>query len=406
MGKRVFTNCLVATMATSSDKSDAYGLVEGAAIAIADGHIEWVGPAADLPTNCSDYPITDLGGALVTPALIDCHTHLVFGGERSHEFALRLNGASYEEIARAGGGIRSTVSATREASDEDLLESALRRVDDLLADGVAIIEVKSGYGLSIEQELRMLRVARLIEQHRPVRIQTSWLAAHSIPSEFEGRADSYIDEIAIAGLERAVAEGLVDAVDGFCEGIGFTPAQIQRLFDKARALGIPVKLHAEQLSDLKGAVLAAQYDALSADHLEYLDPGDVATLAAKGVVAVMLPGAFYSLRETRLPPIEALRENGVPMAIATDCNPGSSPLSSLRLAMNMACTLFRMTPQETLAGATCHAAAALGLADEYGTIAPGKRAELAVWDAPHPNYLSYWIGGQLLRERISGDRIL
>lgn len=402
MGKRVFTNCLAATMAADAD---AYGLIEGAAIVVADGRIDWVGAAADLPLDYADIPATDLGGALVTPALIDCHTHLVFGGDRSHEFSLRLNGASYEEIARAGGGIRSTVAATRAASDEELLASALRRADDLIADGVAVIEVKSGYGLSIDEEMRMLRVARAIEQQRPVRIRTTWLAAHALPDEFEGEPDRYIDEVVIPGLELAVSEGLVDAVDGFCEGIGFTPDQIRRVFDKARELGLRVKLHAEQLSDLKGAVLAAEYDGLSADHLEYLDASDVPVLAEKGVVAVLLPGAFYALRETKLPPLDDLREQGVAMAIATDCNPGSSPLSSLRLAMNMACTLFRMTPQEALAGATIHAASALGLEDEYGTIAAGKRAELAVWDAPHPNFLSYWIGGQLLRGRISGDRL-
>ena len=403
MGGHVFTNCNVATMVADAD---AYGLIENAAIVVADGHVEWVGRDADMSAAHQDLPQTDLQRALVTPALIDCHTHLVFGGERSHEFSLRLNGASYEEIAKAGGGIRSTVSATRAASDEALLAGALRRVDDLIADGVAVIEIKSGYGLTIEDELRMLRVARSIEDHRPVRIRTSWLAAHALPPEFEGEADRYIDEIVLPGLEAASAEGLVDAVDGFCETIGFSPAQIRRVFEKAHALGIRVKLHAEQLSDQKGAVLAAEFDALSADHLEYLDPQDVPQLAKKNVVAVLLPGAFYALREEKLPPMDSLREHGVAMAIASDCNPGSSPLSSLRLAMNMGCTLFRMTPQEALTGATCHAAKALGLDNEYGSIAAGKRAEFAVWDAPHPNYLSYWIGGQLLRGRISGDCFL
>ena len=405
MTKRVFTNCLAATMvAREGQDGDAYGLIESASIAVFDGILAWVGAAWDLPSEYADFPAEDLQGALVTPALIDCHTHLIFGGDRSQEFALRLNGASYEEIARAGGGIVSTVKATREASDEELLASALRRVDDLIADGVGVIEVKSGYGLTVEDEMRMLRVARSIEEHRPVRIRTSWLAAHALPPEFQAQPDRYIDEVAIPGLEQAAAEGLVDAVDGFCEGIGFTPDQIRRVFEKARGLGIRVKLHAEQLSDLKGAVLTAEFDGLSADHLEYLDPTDVPAMAEKDVVAVLLPGAFYALRETKLPPIDALREHGVAMAIATDCNPGSSPLSSLRLAMNMGCTLFRMTPQETLAGATCHAATALGLDNEYGTIEPGKRAELAVWGAPHPNFLSYWIGGQLLRGRISGDQ--
>lgn len=317
---------------------------------------------------------------------------------------MRLDGASYEEIARAGGGIRSTVTATREASDEELLASALRRVDDLLADGVAVIEVKSGYGLSVEQEMRMLRVARQIEQHRPVRIMTTWLAAHALPPEYSERSDDYIEEVVIAGLRQAKDEGLVDAVDGFCENIGFTPEQVRRVFEVARELGLPVKLHAEQLSDLKGAVLASEFDALSADHLEYLAPTDAAHMAKSGTVAVLLPGAYFTLRETQLPPIQALRAEGVRMAVATDSNPGSSPMSSLRLAMGMACTLFRLTPEEALAGATRNAAAALGLASEYGTIEPGKRAELAVWNAEHPDFLSYWLGGNLLRGRIiDGD---
>ncbi|OGS57774.1 MAG: imidazolonepropionase [Erythrobacter sp. RIFCSPHIGHO2_12_FULL_63_10] len=390
------------TAATMVAGDAPYGLIGDAALAAQDGLIAWVGPAPDLPQEFADWERHDLGGALVTPALIDCHTHLVFGGDRSHEFALRLGGASYEEIAKSGGGISSTVAATRAASDDQLLRSALRRVDDLMADGVGVIEIKSGYGLTIEHEMRMLRIAREIEYYRPVRIRTSWLAAHALPPEYAGEADRYIDEVAIPGLEQTHAAGLVDAVDGFCEGIGFTPAQICRLFDRAAALGIPIKLHAEQLSDLKGAVLAAEFGALSADHLEYLAEEDVPRLAEAGVVAVMLPGAFYALRETRLPPIEALRANGVAMALATDCNPGSSPLSSLRLAMNMACTLFRLTPEEALAGTTRHAAAALGLAEEYGMIAPGKRADLAVWDAAHPAFLSYWIGGNLLRGRIGG----
>ena len=398
MAGRVFTHCKAATLVAGAT---GYGLVEDAAIAVQEGRISWVGDASDLPQDYADWEKVELEGALVTPALVDCHTHLVFGGDRSREFALRLEGASYEEIAQAGGGIRSTVSATRAASDADLLHSALRRADDLIADGVAVIEIKSGYGLTIEHELRMLRIAREIGRKRSVRIRTSWLAAHALPPEFEGKADRYIDEIVIPGLEAAVAEGLVDAVDGFCEGIGFSPAQIRKVFDKARELGVRVKLHAEQLSDLKGSVMAAEYGALSADHLEWLAPEDAAILAEKGVVAVLLPGAFYALRETRLPPLDALRENGVAMALATDCNPGSSPMSSLRLAMNMGCTLFRMTPEEALAGATRHAAKALALAEDHGTIEVGKRADLAVWDVSHPDYLSYWIGGHLLRGRIT-----
>ena len=397
MTGRVFINCRAATMVADEV---GYGLIDDAAIAVDEGRIAWIGPRGVLPRGHDGWEQVDLGGKLVTPALVDCHTHLVFGGDRSREFALRLEGASYEEIAKAGGGIRSTVAATRESTGEELLASALRRVDDLIADGVAVIEVKSGYGLTIEHEMRMLRVARAIETERPVRIVTSWLAAHALPPEFEGEADRYIDEVVIPGLEAAAAEGLVDAVDGFCEGIGFSPEQIRRVFETARNLGIRVKLHAEQLSDLKGAVLAAEHDALSADHLEWLAPEDVPKLAEKGVVAVLLPGAFYALRETRLPPMDALREQGVAMALATDCNPGSSPLSSLRLAMNMGCTLFGMTAEEALAGATRNGAKALGLEADYGTIEAGKRADLAVWDAAHPDYLSYWIGGRLLRGRI------
>lgn len=380
--------------------AEGYGLVDNAAIAVEDGRIAWVGPARDLPADYAGWSHDDLDGALVTPALVECHTHLVFGGDRAGEFAMRLGGASYEEIARAGGGIRSTVKATREASDEELLASALRRVDDLIADGVAVIEVKSGYGLTIDHEMRMLRVARSIEQHRPVRIRTTWLAAHALPAEYADRADDYVEEVAIAGLRQAHSEGLVDAVDAFCENIGFTPDQVQRVFEAARELGLPVKLHAEQLSDLKGAVLASEFTALSADHLEFLDPADAVHLVKSGTVAVLLPGAFFTLRETRLPPVDALREHGVAMAVATDANPGSSPMSSLRLAMGMACTLFRLTPAEALAGATRHAATALGLSDEYGSIEAGKRADLAVWQVQHPDYLSYWLGGDLLRGRI------
>ena len=397
MGRRVFTNCTAATMVAGSAP---YGLIEGATIAVEKGRVAWAGPASELPLDYSDWPALNLGGALVTPALIDCHTHLVFGGDRAREFEMRLGGASYEEIARAGGGIVSTVKATRVASDEELLQSALRRVDDLLADGVAVIEVKSGYGLTIEHEMRMLQVARAIENHRPVRIRTTWLAAHALPPEYADRPDAYVDQVAIPGLTAAHADGLVDAVDGFCEGIGFTPAQIRRVFEHARSLGLPVKLHAEQLSDLKGAVMAAEFGAHSADHLEYLDPEDVSKMAEAATVAVLLPGAFYALRETKLPPIAALREHGVPIAVATDCNPGSSPISSLRLAMNMGCTLFQLTPEEVLAGATRNAAMALGLQGEFGVIAAGMRAELAVWNATHPSELAYWIGGDLLRGRI------
>jgi imidazolonepropionase len=315
-----------------------------------------------------------------------------------------LNGASYEEVARAGGGILSTVRATRAASEAELLEQALARADQIIAGGAATIEVKSGYGLTVEDEVKMLRVARRIGALRDVRILTTHLAAHAVPPEYKGRADAYIDEVTLPSLRAAHAEGLVDAVDGFCEGIAFSPEQVERVFTLARELGLPVKLHAEQLSDLKGAVLAARFGALSADHLEYLGQDGVDAMARAGTVAVILPGAFYTLRETSLPPIAALRAAGVPMALATDCNPGSSPITSLTLTMNMACTLFRMTPLEALQGTTVHAARALGLTDR-GMVAPGLRADLAVWDARHPAELSYRIGATNLHARIFGGRI-
>lgn len=393
----LFTNATVATMTGTS----RYGLLAGGAVALAGERIAWVGPQRDLPAEFARQERVDLGGRLVTPALIDCHTHVVFGGHRAREFEMRLEGASYEEIARAGGGIVSTVTATRAASEEALLAGALRRVDALIAEGTATIEVKSGYGLDRDTELRMLRVARRIARERPVRVVTSFLGAHAVPVEFAGRADAYIDEIVIPTLEAAHAEGLVDAVDGFCEGIAFDTAQIARVFDRAKTLGLPVKLHAEQLSNIGGTQLAARYGALSADHVEYADEDDARALAASGTVAVLLPGAFYAIRETQLPPVAAFRTHGVPMALATDCNPGSSPLASLLLVMNMGCTLFRMTPEEALAGVTRNAAQALGLADS-GTIEPGKRADLAVWDVEEPAELAYRIGFNPLHTRIFG----
>jgi imidazolonepropionase len=376
-----------------------YGLVEDAAIAVKGGRIAWAGAAADLPSQYAGWPRADMGGRLVTPGLIDCHTHIVFGGNRAREFEMRLEGATYEEIARAGGGIVSTVTATRTASVDDLVAGALPRVDHLLAEGVTTLEIKSGYGLDVDTELNMLRAARRIERVRGVRVRTTFLGAHAVPVEYKDRADEYIDEVCIPALEAAHAEGLADAVDGFCEGIAFSPDQIERVFIKARELGLPVKLHAEQLSNLAGAKLAARYGALSADHLEYLDEDGVKEMAASGMVAGIVPGAFYTLRETQLPPIDLLRKHGVPMAVATDCNPGSSPMTSLLLAMNMACTLFRMTPEEALAGATRNAAKALGLAD-CGTIETGKRADLAVWNIEHPAELSYRIGFNPLHERM------
>ena len=378
-----------------------YGLIPDAAFAIRNGRIAWTGKAEHRPAEFQDAPTESLGGRLVTPALIDCHTHLVFGGNRAREFEQRLRGASYEEIARSGGGIASTVATTRTASVDQLVEQSLRRLDSLISEGVAVVEIKSGYGLTIDDEMRMLRVARHLETLRPVNVRTTWLAAHAVPANYSGRPDAYIDEVAIPGLVQASAEGLVDAVDGFCETFAFTPGQIERVFQAAHSLGLPVKLHAEQLSDQKGALLAARYSALSADHLEYLTDADVEAFAAAGTVAVLLPGAFYTLKETRLPPVAALRDHGVAIAIATDCNPGTSPISSILTAMNMACTEFALTPEEALAGTTRCAARALGLSGEYGEITISARAELAVWDVEHPSELSYWIGGSPLHKRLS-----
>ena len=334
MSAQVFTQLSAATLA-----GEGYGLTGGAAIAVEAGRITWVGPETDLPAGLADLPQTPLGHRLVTPALIDCHTHLVFGGDRAVEFEMRLNGASYEEVARAGGGIVSTVRATRAADEAALLASALPRLDALIREGVTTVEVKSGYGLDQETELRMLRVARKLAEQRPVTVKTSFLGAHAVPVEYAGRADAYIDEVCIPALRAAHAEGLVDAVDAFCEGIAFQPEQVARVFDVARELGLPVKIHAEQLSNLGGTKMAAGYGALSADHIEYLDEEGVAAMGDKGMVAVILPGAFYTLRETQAPPIDLLRKHGVAMAVSTDANPGSSPLTSVLLAMNMSCPL-------------------------------------------------------------------
>ena len=390
-------------LATLVAGATPYGLVEDGAVAIgADGRIAWCGSAAELPVQFASWPSRSLGGRLVTPGLVDCHTHIVHGGNRAREFELRLEGASYEEIARAGGGIVSTVAATRAASEDELVASALPRLDTLIGEGVTTIEIKSGYGLTIADEIRMLAAARRLGRERGVRVVTSWLAAHAVPADYKGRSQAYLDEVVLPGLDEAHAAGLVDAVDGFCEGIAFSPAEMAQVFDRATALGLPVKLHAEQLSDLGGAKLAAQYGALSADHLEYLGQDGVDAMAASGTVAVLLPGAFYTLRETQAPPVAALRKAGVPIALATDCNPGSSPLTSLLLAMNMGATLFRLTPEECLAGATREAARALGLAGEIGTIEAGKRADLAVWDVAEPAELTYRIGFNPLHHRIFG----
>ena len=398
MTKTLFTNAHIATM-----KGDGYGLVPAGALVIDGGQIAWVGPADDLPGEHAGLDRQNLDGRLITPGLIDCHTHLVFGGNRAREFEMRLNGASYQDIARAGGGIVSTMRATRAAGQDGLIADALPRLDALISEGVTTVEIKSGYGLDHETELTMLRAARQLAERRDISIQTSFLGAHAVPAEYDGRADAYIDAVCIPTLRAADREGLVDAVDGFCEGIAFTPDQIARVFDAARNLGLPVKLHAEQLSHLGGTALAARYGALSVDHLEYATEADAAAMAKSGSVPVILPGAFYTLRETQRPPIAAFRAHGLPMAIATDCNPGSSPLASVLLAMNMGCTLFSMTPLEVLAGVTCHAARALGMADR-GRIAPGLRADLAIWDIAHPAELAYRIGFNPLFQRITGGQ--
>ena len=379
-----------------------YGLIGDAAIAVRGGRIAWVGPEVAIPNAHADLPRTPLNRRLVTPALIDCHTHVVHAGHRAAEFEMRLGGASYEQVARAGGGILSTVRATRAAIEDDLVAQALPRLDAMLACGVGTVEVKSGYGLDGDTELRMLRAARRLGRERPVTIMTTFLGAHAVPPEFAGRADAYLNEVCIPTLRVAQAEGLVDAVDAFCEGIAFSTEQVGRLFAEARRLSLPIKLHAEQLSDLGGAKVAARAGALSADHLEHLGEMGVAAMAKAGTVAVILPGAFYTLREVQVPPIAALRRQGVPMAVATDCNPGSSPMTSILLAMNMACTLFRLTPEEALRGVTIHAARALGLGDR-GALLPGMRADLAVWDAEHPAELAYRIGDNLLHRRILED---
>ena len=367
-----------------------WGLIERGALAADGERIAWVGADEDLPRELDVQSEHDLDGALVTPGLIDCHTHLVYGGSRAAEFELRLQGASYEDIARAGGGIVSTVAATRAASDRQLFDAARARALALMAEGVTTLEVKYGYGLDEANEARTLAVARRLGRELALTVTTTYLAAHALPPEFAGRSDAYIDAV-IDWLPRLHAQGLVDAVDAFCERIGFTPAQTRRLFDAARALGLPVKLHAEQLSDQGGALLAAEFNALSCDHLEYLSEAGVAALARAGTVAVLLPGAFYFLRETRLPPVAALREAGVPIALASDHNPGSSPTLSLLLMLNMACTFFRMTPAEAFAGITVHGARALGLHDR-GTLGPGQRADFVVWDVEHPRELAYRFG--------------
>lgn len=378
---------------------DALGVIDNGAIAARDGRIVYVGPAADAPAAARTVRCE---GRWITPGLIDCHTHLVHGGDRAAEFEARLAGASYEEIARAGGGIVSTMRATRAASEAELVASALPRLDALLAEGVTTVEVKSGYGLDTASEAKMLRAARALAGERDVRVATTFLGAHALPPEFAGNADGYID-LVCAEMLPAVAP-LADAVDGFCEGIAFSPDQIARVFDAARAMGLPVKLHAEQLSNLHGAALAAKYGALSADHLEYLDADGIAAMAASGTVATLLPGAYYFMRETQLPPIAGLRAAGVPIALATDNNPGTSPLTSILLVLNMAATCFRMTVDECLRGVTVNAARALGLQDEIGTLEPGKACDLAIWDIERPAELVYRIGFNPLWQRVKDGK--
>lgn len=380
-----------ARLTTLADTS-GWGLVESGALLTRGDTLEWVGAIAAMPTEARSQVTQelDLGGALVTPGLIDCHTHLVYGGHRAHEFEMRLQGASYEEIARAGGGIRSTVAATRTATDAQLLTSATQRARTLMAEGVTTLEVKSGYGLSEADEARCLSIARQLGATLPLTVRTTFLGAHALPPEFEGRADDYVTAIC-EWMPRLHAQGLVDAVDAFCENIGFTLAQTLRVFEAARALGLPVKLHAEQLSNLGGSAMAAEFGALSCDHLEHLDLAGIRAMADAGTVAVLLPGAYYFLRDTHLPPIAALRQHGVPIAVASDHNPGSSPGLSLLLMLNMASTLFRLTPEEALRGVTVNAARALGLHDR-GTLAVGQRADFCVWNVEHPNELAYWFG--------------
>ncbi len=389
-----------ARIATMREGMGPYGLIENAALCWQDGLITYCGPMAGLPDSSGDA--IDCQGGLVTPALIDCHTHLVFAGDRAREFEQRLEGVSYEQIARNGGGILSTVRATRAADSDELFRSGMHRVRALMQDGVATLEIKSGYGLDLDTERRILRVARALGTRMGVTVRTTYLGAHALPPEFADRPDDYIDA-ACDWLRILHAEGLVDAVDAFCEGIGFSPAQTRRMFDTARALGLPVKLHADQLSDLGGAALSAEFGGLSADHLEYTSEAAVAAMAAAGTVAALLPGAFHVLRETRLPPIDAFRRHGVPMAVATDFNPGTSPLLSLRLAMSLACTHFRLTPEEALRGTTVHAAKALGLTDR-GQLAVGLRADVATWRLQHPSELTYWLGSRDLESLHIGGR--
>ncbi|KRE18308.1 imidazolonepropionase [Bosea sp. Root381] len=394
---RLWTNARLATMSPRIDAP--YGAVEDGVVAARDGRIVYAGPRSEAPVFDAAIS-TDCGGRWITPGLIDCHTHLVYGGDRAHEFELRLQGASYEDIARAGGGILSTVKATRAASEDELFAGADRRLSALIAEGVTTVEIKSGYGLEQQTELKQLSVARRIGRERPVRVRTTFLGAHAVPPEFKGRSGAYAELVAGPMLDAVAEQGLADAVDVFCEGIAFSAKETKQVFAAAKAKGLAIKIHAEQLSNLGGSALAAGMGALSADHLEYLDEPGVIAMAKAGTVAVVLPGAFYFLRETQKPPIKLMRRHGVAIALATDANPGSSPLTSPLLVMNMACTLFRLTPEEALAGLTRHAATALGLQNEIGTLEAGKACDLAIWDIERPAELSYRIGFNPLHARI------
>lgn len=392
----LFINANLATMDPSIDAP--YGVIENGALGVKDGRITWIGKMGDLP-KYEAKDVQSREGEWITPGLVDCHTHLVFGGNRAREFEKRLQGISYAQIAREGGGIVSTVKSTRETDASDLLVDASMRLMDMTAQGVTTVEIKSGYGLDLETEIKMLEVAKTLEPEEKVRVKTTFLGAHALPPEYKGRSDAYIDLVCEVMIPRIAKLNLADAVDGFCENIGFSSAQIRRVFEAAKKHGLPVKLHAEQLTDQGGAKLAAEFGALSADHLEYVSRDGVEAMAKAGTVAVLLPGAFYYLKETQKPPIDLFRKYGVSMALATDCNPGSSPITSPLLILNMACTLFGFTPEEALAGMTREGAKALGMGEEIGTLEVGKSADLAIWDIEHPSELSYWLGNDFCPDR-------
>ena len=400
----LWTNVHLATMT----ETGPYGMVKDGALAIGGDKIAWIGKRIDLPGDLESRvdKVYDGQNGWITPGLVDCHTHLVYAGSRAREFELRLQGATYEEIARQGGGIRSTVSETRQADEESLLAQSAPRLQALMQEGVTTVEIKSGYGLDLETELRMLRVARHLGERFPVTIVPTYLGAHALPPEYEGQSDQYIDFVCNKVMPQVAAQKLAVCVDAFCESIGFTPEQTERVFETAKKLGLKVKLHAEQLSDLQGAELAARYGAVSAEHLEYVSEEGIKAMAASGTVAVLLPGAFYFLRETRVPPIDLLQRYRVPIALATDCNPGSSPTTSLLLMLNMACTLFRMTPEEALAGVTRNGARALGLRQKIGTLEPGKDADFVVWDIADPAELAYRIGFNPLQQVVRHGELL